>query len=231
MTGIRRDLPLPILLAWVIVMAACSGDRSAPPSTATTAQARNPAAVAASVNLTLEDLPAEFVAVPGDGDDDALGGCAADFQDDVLGQAEAPRFERRSRSGLASVASSTAMFADDARGAAFMAFLKEESTLECLRQMFAERLIESSPSATVEAVTLSPAASSLDLGDDTLVLEGTMTVSEPRLEAPFDLIYSLVVVRTGEVATLLYFTGLGEPFPGELIPELTATVAERQSRT
>lgn len=223
---LRRRLALPVALALVFV-SACDGASTG--STSTTEEV-DPEARARAVNLTLTDLPVEFVAVPDDGadDDNIVQDCVDDIADDVVAEAETPLFQRPSGEGLQFVATSTAVLRDEAAATALVAALPREATVDCLRDTFAGTLIEESARGGLQDSTLRDATGIPDFAEQSAALTGSLRFTPPGTEQAVELNYTLVLVRTDAVVSFLLYGGLLDTFPPQLLEQLTAVVADRQ---
>ena len=223
----RRCVTLPVAMA--LAFGAACDDGGGEPQPSTTEQ--SPAARARAINLALVDLPAEFVALPNDAEADennVVQDCVGDIADAVVAEAETPLFQRPAGDGLHFVATNTAVLDDESAATELVAALQEQATVDCLRDTFAETLIEDSATASVEDSTLGDATDVPDVGEQTAALAGSLRFTPGGADRAVELDYTLVLVRTDTVVSFLLYGGVLEPFPPELHQELTALVAERQ---
>lgn len=188
---------------------------------------------ARAVNLSLQDLPPEFVAIPpteGEGGDGgAVRACVNDLKDEVVAEAESPTFQRATEAGLVFAASSTTILGDEASAAQLVGALQEPAAVACLRDSFATTLIDSSSGASLQEATLEEAPDFPAFGEASAALAGSLRFTAPPAEQPVELNYSLVLVQTDAVVSLLLYGGVIDSFPPETQRELTAVVAGRQT--
>lgn len=228
MTMLRRCLALP--LAGVLIFSGACDDGDGGPATSTTEHG-DPEARARAINLTLQDLPEEFVAVPSDAqaeDDNVVQACVGDIADDVVAEGETPLFQRPSGEGVQFLASSTAVLSDEETATDLLAALQQETTVNCLRDSFAGALIEESAAEGLQEASLADATGVPDFGEQSEALAGSLRFTAPGTGQPVTLDYTLVLVRTDTIVSFLLYGGLLDTFPPELLTELTRLVAQRQ---
>lgn len=199
------------------------GGDAAPPTTL------SPEGRARAVNLQLEDLPPEFAAVPrAGGDDEGVGGCIAGLEEAVVAEAQTPLFERPTESGLRFVRSRTALLDDEETASAVPEALRQPATVDCLREGFVADLLDASTGAQVQGSELGPTEGLPPLGEESTALAGSVTVTTATSEQPLQLSYSVVLVRTDTVVSVLLFGGLADVFPADTAVDLARVLAERQ---
>lgn len=227
MTTTRRWLAVPVVAAALVGAGACGGDGGSE-GTPTTL---GPESRARAVNLELDDLPPEFAAVaeapPGAGDA-GVGPCVPGTSEQVVAEARTPVFQRSTAAGVQFVRSRTAVVDDEAGASGILEAVRQPATIDCLRDAFAGDLVRSFAGATVQTSTLELVEGAPE-GEGSVTLSGSVTFTTPAAEQPLVLPYTLALVRTDEVVTLLLFGGLGEAFPADLALEATRVVAERQT--
>jgi hypothetical protein len=191
---------------------------------------------AAAVNVSLSDLPEEFVAIPpvsGEGDAAAIDDCV----EGVIGAAAltvsdvaSPTFGVEGSGRLNFVASRTTILRGAEAAEDLFASLQAEPVVTCLSERLSEVLGDLLPEATPDApLTLTPDRRFAALGNQSVRLAGATTLMPPGPAPAVPVSSSLVLLRTGEVVTLLLFGGVAEPFPPAIAGSLATAVASRQS--
>lgn len=225
----RRWLAVPVITA-LLGTGACGdgGDRGeAAPSTTLSPEAR-----ARAINLNLDDLPPEFVAAPGaDGTDEGVTDCIPGTGDALVSEAQTPLFERSTETGVQFVRSRTSIFGDEQAATTALEAVEQPDTINCLRDGLAGDVLDSSAGAQLLSSDLAPTESIPAVGEQSTALAGSVTFAAPGAEQPLGLSYSVVVVRTDSVVSLLVFGGLIDSLAPETVVELSRLVADRQAAT
>ena len=230
MTSSRRSVPTSVVVS-LVLLGGCGGDGGDPPDPSTTTTTIPAAeARALAVNLSLEDLPPEFVAARQEEEraDGSLAACLESFAADAEARVESPVFQRAAGSGRIFLTSITVVMPSEESATELSSAFRQPAVVTCLDDAVSGALVDTSQGAAIVNRSLAEVNNAATYGEESAQLGGMVTFTVPGLEQPVELTYTLVMVRTDEIVTVLLSGGLVEPFPDPLRVELTDLVASRQ---
>lgn len=231
MTSSRRRVPTSVVVS-LVLLGGCGGDGGDPPDPSTTTTTLPDAeGRAGAVNVSLDDLPPEFVAARQEEEraDGSLAACLERFAADAEARVESPVFQRAAGSGRIFLTSITVVMPSEESATELSSAFRQPAVVTCLDDAVSGALVDTSQGAAIVNRSLAEVGDAATYGEESAQLSGMVTFTVPGVEQPVELTYTLVMVRTDEIVTVLLSGGLVEPFPDPLRVELTELVASRQA--
>lgn len=226
-----RSRPIAVLALSSVLVGACSDGGGGESPDATNEVSAN--ARAAAINVSLDDLPEGYGAIPRqvetEPDAAPLEGCVDDLGETVS-EASSPTFRLQTGESLSFLASETAILADSGAGLTIFDTVQEQPALTCLSERLGAGFAELLPRTTTDTpLELAPDPDFPELGDASLRLAGEATLAREGAERPIVVSSSLVLVQTGDALTIVAFGGVLEPFSPELQRSVATAIADRQA--